>query len=91
MLEIRPSVLHGDLLACTAFDVTDRLSEIHHPTLIICGAGDKMTPVRYSQQLADNIHDSTLKIVPSAGHMVMLEQPSLVADYLVEFLDGLRL
>lgn len=86
MGEIRPSVLHGDFQACDAFDISERLSEIHLPTLVICGAEDKMTPMRLSQHLVDSITGAQLEIVPEAGHMVMLEKPPEVAGLLSEFL-----
>lgn len=87
MMETRPSVLHGDFLACDAFDEMERVAEIHQPALVICGSDDNLTPVRYSKFLADKIPDSRLEIIPDAGHIVMLEQPQVVADTLVTFLD----
>ena len=87
MGEVRPSVLHGDFQACDAFDVNERLSEIHLPTVIVCGAQDEMTPMRFSQHLVDNIADAHLEIIPEAGHMVMLEKPQDVAGVLAAFLD----
>lgn len=86
MAEMRPSVLHGDFLACDTFDETQRISQIRQPTLIICGADDRMTPLRNSQFLADNLPAARLEIIPNAGHMVMLEQPAQVAAALEDFL-----
>lgn len=82
----RQSVLHGDLLACDRFDVMDQLGEIQQDTLVVCGAEDQMTPVRYAQYLASSIPHACLSIIPNAGHMVMLEQPRLVAGSLLSFL-----
>lgn len=89
MAETRPSVLNGDFMACNAFDVTEEISRIYRPTLILCGADDKMTPPRRSQYLADNITDAQIGIIPNAGHMVILEQPSAVASYINEFLPAI--
>jgi pimeloyl-ACP methyl ester carboxylesterase len=86
MDEIRPSVLHGDLVACNNFDILDSLSGLKTPTLVICGQEDEMTPLRYSQYLSDNITAAKLSPIPDAGHMVMLEQPQLVAKSIREFL-----
>lgn len=91
LLEVRSSVLHNDLLACDAFDVSDRVSEISEPTLIICGKEDAMTPVRYSQYLADIIQGSRLEIIPEAGHMAMLEKPEQVAGVLNNFVSDICL
>ena len=85
MGEIRYSVLNGDLKACDSFDVTDRLGDIYQPTLILCGADDKMTPPRLSQYLARNIPNAQLTLIERGGHMVMLEHPGLVARYISRF------
>lgn len=89
MSEARPSVLYGDFLACNAFDEMGRIAQIQQPALVICGSDDRMTPLRYSQYLADHIPHAALKVVHSAGHMVMLEQPRAVAEALGEFLGGI--
>ena len=48
------------------------------PTLILCGDDDKLTPVRNSHLMADALPDAELVVVPGAGHMVMLERPSVL-------------
>jgi pimeloyl-ACP methyl ester carboxylesterase len=85
--EVRPSVLQGDLLALECFDCNERLAEIRLPTLILCGEEDRITPLRYSQLLAHIIPGAVLQVIPQAGHMVMLEQPDLVAKALVDFFE----
>jgi pimeloyl-ACP methyl ester carboxylesterase len=85
MTEIRPSVLHGDFLACNEFDVMQRLGGISVPTLILCGTDDILTPPRYAEYLRDHIPASRLITFPGAGHMVMLEQPETVANALAAF------
>ena len=91
MKEIRPSVLHGDLIACNSFDIIKSLSTIKAPTLVICGQDDEMTPLRYSQYLSDNIVGAKLERIPNAGHMVMLEQPQLIADAMLAFFSEAQL
>ena len=91
MLQIRPPVLLGDFQACNEFDVTSQLEKIKVPTLIICGAEDRMTPVKFSGSLRDGIANSQLHILDHAGHMVMQEQPDAVADLLKQFIDKIPL
>jgi len=86
MKQTRFTVLHGDFLACNAFDVMSDLERIRTPALIICGQEDRMTPVKYSRFLAEKLADAELIEVPRAGHMVMLEQPILVAEAISTFL-----
>lgn len=91
MFDIRYSVLNGDLVACNAFDVTERLGEIRQPALVICGEDDKMTPPRLSQILARSIPGAELEIVEHSGHMVMIEHPELIASHLMRFAEGIQL
>ncbi len=75
-----PNMLYRDLAACNGFDIMARLYEIHLPTLIICGADDRLTLVKYSQYLHDHLEGSTLRVIPDAGHYVMREQPEAVNE-----------
>jgi len=86
MNETRPTVLHGDFLACDVFNETENLGKIQIPTLVVCGEEDKMTPLRYSEYLAQHIPKAELITIPEAGHMVQLEKPDEVADTLESFL-----
>lgn len=88
--ETRPSVLHSDFLACDSFDVMEKIGKIHAPTLLICGAEDRMTPVKFSEYLRDHIEGARLEIVEGAGHMVMIEKPDETAKLLEEFLNSIQ-
>ncbi len=88
-IQTRPPVLLGDFLACNEFDVSSQLKKIDVPTLIMCGAEDKMVPLKYSELLRAGIVNSQLNVVDNAGHMVMAEQPDIVADILKQFIDNL--
>jgi len=83
------NTLYRDLAACNVFDCMSRLHEISLPTLIICGADDSATPVKYSQYLHDHITGSTLRIIPNAGHYVFREQPEAVNLAMEEWLQHL--
>lgn len=91
MVETPAPILHADFLACNQFDISDQLGGIEPKTLVICGEVDRMMPVSCSQILAENILDARLEIVPDAGHMVMLEQPAVVAHLVREFLEEVEL
>ena len=69
-------VLYGDLSACNNLDLTQELGKINVPSLVICGAEDKMTPPDFSRQLVAGISGAMLEIIEGAGHMVMLERPA---------------
>ncbi|MDQ2905723.1 MAG: alpha/beta hydrolase [Chloroflexota bacterium] len=82
--------LYRDLAACNDFDIMGQVQDIRLPTLIICGAGDRMTPVKYSQYLHERIAGSELHVIAEADHYVMREQPEAVKQAIREWLarDG---
>lgn len=90
LCEVAPQVIHDDFVACDAFDRRADVARIATPTLILCGDADRMTPVKYSQFLHEQIAGSQVVIVPGAGHMAMLEQPAVVAEAAARFLAGCR-
>jgi 3-oxoadipate enol-lactonase len=89
MAETRPTVLYGDLLACDGFNVTELVATISTPTLVLCGAEDKMTPLTLSEFLRDGIPGAAMKVLPDAGHMAMLEKPESTAELLAGFLNAI--
>jgi len=86
MLECRPEVLHGDFSACNRFDIMKEVEKIDLPTLILCGEDDALTPVLYSQFLQNRIKGSKLKVLPNAGHMVMMESPEAFNEEISRFI-----
>ncbi len=86
MLNSDPAVLHGDFVACSRFNVMERLPQIQIPALIIAGADDKMTPPKFGRYLAEHIPHAELLLLDGAGHMMMLEQPGPVTAAISVFL-----
>ena len=82
-------VEHNDLSACDKFDVMERVKEIALPSLVIVGADDIMTPVRYAEYLGRELQDAEVVVVPNSGHFVTLEQPEAVNEAVARFLDRL--
>jgi pimeloyl-ACP methyl ester carboxylesterase len=82
-------VTYNDFSACDAFDVRERISSIAAPTLVVCGRDDKMTPLKYSEFLAQNIPHARLVVIEHAGHMVMVEQDTAFGDALRRWLAAL--
>ncbi|NLN86799.1 MAG: alpha/beta hydrolase, partial [Syntrophomonadaceae bacterium] len=86
--------LYADFTACNNYDVAARLDQIKIPVLILVGDQDKMTPVKNSQYLQENIPGAVLHIIPAAGHHLMLEKPAqttaAIGDFLADKFPGLR-
>jgi len=89
LLEVRPTVLHADMVACNAFDIRDALPALQVPALVICGEEDKLTPLRYSQYLADKLPQAELAVIPRAGHMAMLENSDEVGRVMTAYCRAL--
>jgi len=73
MKEAGSSIVHDDFLACDRFDRKNDISRISLSCLIVCGEQDKLTPPSLSESLKKAIPGATVVLVPSAGHMVMIE------------------
>ena len=69
-------------------DLQDDLNQITCPTLLICGAEDKLMPPQLSRQAAKSIQRSKLVIVEGAAHLLPLERPETVAELMRNWLAG---
>ncbi|HYB37340.1 MAG TPA: alpha/beta hydrolase, partial [Mycobacterium sp.] len=58
------------------------------PTLVVEGGGDKLLPVGWAKQVADQIPGGRSAVVDAAGHCPQIEQPAVVNDLLLEFLGS---
>ena len=67
-------------------DTSDRLTEIMCPTLVMVGKEDILTPVAFSQQLANGINNAELVIIEGAGHGFLVESPHAVVEVMLQFL-----
>ncbi|NIA69414.1 alpha/beta fold hydrolase [Pelagibius litoralis] len=61
---------------------------IQAPTLLVAGENDPVAPVAMAQQLNAQIAGSTLEIIPSVAHWMMMEAPQRSADLLRSHLDA---
>jgi pimeloyl-ACP methyl ester carboxylesterase len=84
--QIDTELLRNDLLACNAFDVRQQLGRITCPALVLCGEEDRMTPLKFSVSLSENLPNARLCHVAAAGHMLMLEAATAVNAAMREFL-----
>jgi len=84
-----PAVTYQDWIADDTFDVMSRVKDIRVPTLAVCGARDRLTPVKYHQFLAAQIPGCRLSVVEDAGHWMFWEQPETFTRTVGAFLDDL--
>ncbi|GKS59485.1 alpha/beta hydrolase [Nitrospira sp.] len=80
----------GDLMAMADRpDSLPLLGAIGCPTLVVVGADDQTTPVSDARLMAERIPGARLEIIPEAGHLPNLEQPSAFNACLDRFLREL--
>jgi pimeloyl-ACP methyl ester carboxylesterase len=60
------------------------------PTLVLAGESDQLIPLSDAARMHDATPGSTLRVIPNAGHLAPMEQPSLTTQVLQEFLDSLQ-
>jgi pimeloyl-ACP methyl ester carboxylesterase len=84
-----PRVTYADWIADDTFDAMTRVAEIRAPTLALCGAEDRLTPVKYHRYLQERIPDCRLTVIEGAGHWSFHEQPEPFDRAVRAFLAGL--
>ena len=67
-------------------DLQSAASCITIPTLLIWGSAYKTTPLSDGERLSKIIKNSTLKVIPGAGHFVHRERPAEVAEMIRRFI-----
>jgi pimeloyl-ACP methyl ester carboxylesterase len=81
-----PHGLYHQSRAILGSDTSDRLANIHCPTLVMVGKEDILTPVRFSEQLAQGIPNAELVILEQGGHAFVVESADTVAKVILDFL-----
>jgi pimeloyl-ACP methyl ester carboxylesterase len=81
----------GDLAALKERpDSTSTLAQIDLPTLLLPGAEDLIVPLHEAQAMHAAIRGSRLAVIPDAGHLPNLENPSAFNQAIRDFLATIR-
>lgn len=67
--------------------VTDRLSKLDMPTLLIWGRDDVITPPEVAKEFRDRLPDAQLHFIDQCGHAPMIEHPRQFNALTVDFLE----
>ena len=72
-------------------DISGLVGQIAVPTLVVCGAGDRVdSPAIIEAELMPRIPHARLTVLPEIGHLVPLEAPAALAAAIAEFVNGLK-
>ena len=86
-----PRGIAGTLLALAArTDTTDALAGISVPTLILVGEHDELTPPSDARAMQQKITNVELHVIPDAGHLSNLDNPTVFNEKLLAFLHAIR-
>ncbi|HEY9906774.1 MAG TPA: alpha/beta fold hydrolase [Thermosynechococcaceae cyanobacterium] len=69
-----------------SYDVRDQLPKITAPTLILAGRHDWICPPEFSEEIAQAIPNSDLRIFESSGHSIRADEPEAMLDAIAGFI-----
>jgi pimeloyl-ACP methyl ester carboxylesterase len=69
--------------------ITSELVNIRCPALILWGEEDRLTDKKKAEMMQVHIDNSTLKIIPGAGHMSTVEEPAFINKAIIDFLRAI--
>jgi len=75
------------IAALAAFDVTDRLSDIAAPVLVLSAEDDMLVPFPAGERLATGLPDARLVAMPRGGHGCNVTEPQGFNDIVTGFLN----
>ena len=85
-----PRVRWMDLVACSKFDLRDRIGGISRPTLVLAGADDMITTAADAEFIQSHIRGARLEAVGDAAHNLTSEKPGEVNAAIERFLAELE-
>jgi pimeloyl-ACP methyl ester carboxylesterase len=85
-----PRVRYQDLVAWSADDFRERLSEVRPPVLVVAGADDRVVSPETSQELCPQLPNARLEVIEAAGHVAELEKPEELAARIDDFVRSLE-
>jgi 3-oxoadipate enol-lactonase len=88
MARIEPAAYRIGAKAVWLADQRDRAADIRVPTLVLCGAEDRITPPALSNALAKLIPGAHCDVIERAGHLSNLEQPAEFNALVGAFIRG---
>ena len=67
-----------------SFDLREKLQTVMQPVHIICGRRDRVTPARFSREIADLIDGSTVSWLDDEGHQLPLTAPDTIVGAVLD-------
>ena len=87
--EVGPISQHRDLATIDAFDVSDRISALKAPLLLVRGVDDPGKPPEYELEIHQAVPGSRYLKLDNAGHFPMVERPADVNSAIEDFIGAI--
>lgn len=87
--EVGPISQHRDLATIDAFDVSDRISSLKAPLLLVRGVDDPGKPPEYELEIHQAVPGSRYLKLDNAGHFPMVERPADVNSAIEDFIGAI--
>src|SRR5258708_36178701 len=84
----REAFLRQQMAIMNRADRRPTLRQSECPTLVLCGHEGQSTPVELHREMAADIANARLVVVPECGHLSTLERPGIVSRELRTWLTG---
>ena len=82
-----PLVMTRDLVACSKFNITDRLWEIDIPVFVLVGSDDDIITPAIAADFKRKIPRADIAVVKGADHIPMVEQPEEFNRLFMKFVE----
>jgi len=69
--------------------VTEQLSQLDMPSLLVWGRDDVITPPEVAEEFRDRMPDARLEFIDKCGHAPMIEHPDTFNELTLKFFDEL--
>ena len=87
MAGVPEATYRAAVAALVAFDRRANLPHIAVPTLVVTGAHDRTAAPEVARKMAEHIPAAACHILPGAGHLLNIEQPTAFNTALLTFLQ----
>ncbi|PXW32385.1 UNVERIFIED_CONTAM: pimeloyl-ACP methyl ester carboxylesterase [Williamsia faeni] len=78
------------LFAVSTFSSWPWLHSVLHPTLVVHGRADPLSPVFNAELMSATLPNAQLHIVPDGGHLLLLDDPTTVVPRILAFLEATK-
>ena len=87
-LRTDPDVFRAACDALASLDLRSELSKVKMPVLVLVGDQDEATPPPMSHELAAQLPQAHLKMIPGCAHVPQLQSPELFLEMIGDFLSA---